>query len=43
MTEYKAMYRTSEAACYLGVSRSTIYRMEKRGLLSPNANLKGWS
>jgi len=33
--EYKAMYRTSEAACYLGVSRSTIYRMEKRGLLSP--------
>lgn len=35
MAEYKAMYGTSEAACYLGVSRSTIYRMEKRGLLSP--------
>lgn len=35
MTEYRARYRTSEAACYLGVSRSTIYRMEKRGLLSP--------
>lgn len=35
MTEHKAVYSTSEAACYLGVSRSTIYRMEKRGLLSP--------
>jgi site-specific DNA-methyltransferase (adenine-specific) len=35
MTAPKAVYTTSEAACYLGVSRSTIYRMEKRGLLSP--------
>jgi len=35
MTGHKAVYSTSEAACYLGVSRSTIYRMEKRGLLSP--------
>jgi site-specific DNA-methyltransferase (adenine-specific) len=35
MTEHKAVYSTSEAACYLGVSRSTIYRMGKRGLLSP--------
>jgi site-specific DNA-methyltransferase (adenine-specific) len=35
MTEHKAVYSTSEAACYLGISRSTIYRMEKRGLLSP--------
>jgi site-specific DNA-methyltransferase (adenine-specific) len=33
--DHKAVYSTSEAACYLGVSRSTIYRMEKRGLLSP--------
>ena len=41
MTEYKAMYNTSEAACYLGVSRSTIYRMEKRGLLSPEKNSMG--
>lgn len=35
MTQHKAMYSTSEAACYLGTSRSTVYRMEKRGLLSP--------
>jgi site-specific DNA-methyltransferase (adenine-specific) len=31
----KAIYTTKEAAGYLGVSPSTIYRMEKRGLLSP--------
>ena len=30
----KAVYTTKEAADYLGVSPSTIYRMEKRGLLS---------
>jgi len=41
MTEYKAMYGTSEAACYLGVSRSTVYRMEKRGLLSPEKTSTG--
>jgi excisionase family DNA binding protein len=41
MTEYKAMYGTSEAACYLGVSRSTIYRMERRGLLSPEKTSTG--
>ena len=33
--EDKAIYTTKEAADYLGVSSSTIYRMEKRGLLSP--------
>ena len=33
--EDKAMYTTKEAANYLRVSPSTIYRMEKRGLLSP--------
>ncbi len=33
--EDKAIYTTKEAANYLGVSPSTIYRMEKRGLLSP--------
>ena len=32
--EDKAMYTTKEAANYLGVSTSTIYRMEKRRLLS---------
>lgn len=32
--EDKAMYTTKEAANYLGVSPSTIYRMEKHGLLS---------
>lgn len=31
----KAIYTTKEAADYLGVSSSTIYRMEKRGLLFP--------
>jgi len=41
MTEYKAMYSTNEASCYLGVSRSTIYRMEKRGLLSPEKTSTG--
>jgi site-specific DNA-methyltransferase (adenine-specific) len=30
----KAMYTTKEVANYLGVSPATIYRMEKRGLLS---------
>ncbi len=35
MKAYRASYTTGEAACYLGVSKSTIYRMEKRGLLSP--------
>ncbi|GAI50557.1 unnamed protein product, partial [marine sediment metagenome] len=29
--EDKAVYTTKEAADYLGVSSSTIYRMEKRG------------
>lgn len=33
--EEKAIYTTKEAADYLGVSPSTVYRMEKRGLLSP--------
>jgi len=32
--EDKAKYSTKEAADYLGVSPSAIYRMEKRGLLS---------
>ena len=32
--EDKAIYTTKEAANYLGVSPSTIYRMEKSGLLS---------
>jgi DNA-binding XRE family transcriptional regulator len=32
--ENKAIYTTKETAAYLGVSPSTIYRMEKRGLLS---------
>jgi len=32
--ENKAMYTIKEAANYLGVSPATIYRMEKRGLLS---------
>lgn len=33
--EDEAIYTTKETANYLGVSPSTIYRMEKRGLLSP--------
>lgn len=33
--EDKAIYRTKEAADYLGVSPTTIYRLEKHGLLSP--------
>ncbi len=39
--ENKAMYTTKEAAGYLGVSPSTIYRMEKRGLLSPTKTSGG--
>lgn len=33
--EDKAIYTTKEAADYLGISPSTLYRMEKCGLLSP--------
>lgn len=33
--EDKAIYRTKEAADYLGVSPTTIYRLEKHGLFSP--------
>ncbi len=33
--EDKPIYTTKEAADYLGVSSSTVYRMEKRGLLFP--------
>lgn len=36
-----ALYTTREAANYLGVSPSTIYRMEKRGLLSPIKTSQG--
>ncbi len=39
--EDKTVYTTKEAACYLGVSPSTIYRMEKRGLLSPTKTSGG--
>jgi site-specific DNA-methyltransferase (adenine-specific) len=39
--EYKTMYTTREAANYLGVSPATIYRMEKRGLLSPTKTSGG--
>jgi len=39
--EDKAIYTTREAADYLGVSPSTIYRMEKRGLLSPTKTSGG--
>lgn len=39
--EDKAMYTTKEAANYLGVSPSTIYRMEKHGLLSPTKTSTG--
>lgn len=37
----QAMYTTKEAAGYLGVSPSAIYRMEKRGLLSPTKTSGG--
>jgi len=39
--EDKAIYTTKEAADYLGVSPSTVYRMEKRGLLSPTKTSGG--
>lgn len=39
--EDKAIYTTKEVANYLGVSSSTIYRMEKRGLLSPTKTSGG--
>jgi len=39
--EDKAIYTTKEAADYLGISPSTIYRMEKRGLLSPTKTSGG--
>ncbi len=39
--EDKAVYTTKEAAEYLGVSPSTIYRLEKRGLLSPTKKSGG--
>jgi excisionase family DNA binding protein len=39
--EDKAVYATKEAAGYLGVSPSTIYRMEKKGLLSPTKTSRG--
>jgi len=39
--EDKPVYTTKEAADYLGISRSTIYRMEKRGLLSPTKTSGG--
>jgi len=32
--EEKTVYTTKEAAKYLGISASTIYRMEKQGLIS---------
>jgi excisionase family DNA binding protein len=32
--EEKTIFTTKEAAKYLGISTSTIYRMEKQGLLS---------
>lgn len=37
----KTIYTTKEAANYLGVSPSTIYRMEKNGLLSPTKTFWG--
>ena len=37
----KTIYTTKEAANYLGVSSSTIYRLEKRGLLSPKKTSGG--
>lgn len=39
--EDKTMYTIKEAANYLGVSPATIYRMEKRGLLSPTKSSGG--
>jgi len=39
--EDKTLYTTKETASYLGVSPSTIYRMEKRGLLSPTKTRGG--
>jgi excisionase family DNA binding protein len=39
--EDKAIYTTKEAASYLGVSPSTIYRLEKRDLLSPMKTPRG--
>ncbi len=39
--EVKAMYTTKEAANYFGVSSSTIYRMEKQGLLSSTKTFGG--
>jgi len=39
--ENKAIYTTKEAANYLGVSPATLYRMEKRGLLSPTKTSGG--
>ena len=39
--EDKAIYTTKEAADYLGVSPSTVYRMEKRGFLSPTKTSGG--
>lgn len=39
--ENKAMYTTKETANYLGVTPSTIYRMEKSGLLSPAKTSRG--
>ncbi|MFW0858757.1 MAG: DNA methyltransferase [Dehalococcoidia bacterium] len=38
--EDRTMYTTKEAANYLGVSPSTIYRMEKGGLISPAKTLR---
>lgn len=37
----KAIYTPKEAAAFLGLSLSTIYRMEKRGLLSPTKTSRG--
>lgn len=32
--EEKNIFTTKEAAKYLGISQSTVYRMEKQGLIS---------
>lgn len=37
----KVTYTTKEAATYLGLSLSNIYRMEKRSLLSPTKTSRG--